>query len=531
MRDQRGFVLIITLIIAVVVAILVFGTAFTTIVDRAVTSNQQGATTAYYVAQAGLQEYKTELFRSLTAAYAGGNDWCVDPLQSVLNSGIGGTDVIRPGQSTGPIAFAGGQYEVTLNRSDGFVILTSVGRVGNSRATVRLVATAGSGPASPWDNAIFAVGASPTARAINGNVAVYGGIHIVEGQVPVQEDLELTGTAGVYNNYLGKDGQNNSDIRTDIQNIMTLTDAQQVANDGLCARIKIERGNLVMGSNAARAGTSSTPLESIHIGEGIVCRKQGNSCTEITDHHQSPMVNLRAPSGVGVNSGYEGYNISLPTLPANFPNDVAGAIVPSAIPACSWLFQSGEFRLPPASPGTARSCTDGINTITWTPAASRKPGYISFSSPSGAPVIVNTLGARIRITGPVEYQGLGTLRAGASSTDTGAMIRVDGSLTPRNGNYLRNNALGLVSSGRMELGVSSQATIAAVAYAAGSVKIDKQTLVVGSLVAQSFDIGSQVPKIAYHPRVQDSVVGLRMPGSEPSSQAGRALSEVSYERR
>jgi hypothetical protein len=133
------------------------------------------------VAQAGLHQYKTLVFKNLVDYYEQyGEGWCASPIADGIKD-ENGQVILPPGGTTEPQPFGSGAYQVNLQLSDTFVILTSIGTVGNAQTTLQLVATAGGGPAGVWDNAIFAAGEDPNSRAVNGNVAVYGPIHIVRG--------------------------------------------------------------------------------------------------------------------------------------------------------------------------------------------------------------------------------------------------------------------------------------------------------------------------------------------------------------
>ena len=145
MRRQQGFALVLALMVTAAVAILVIGTAFTSLVDRRVSGNQEGAASAYYIAQSGLQHFKTLVFRNLVQYYEDfpGGDWCVNPIAGGISDGDGG--FLQSGQSV-TVPFAGGQYTVRYDSTGNYIILTSEGRIGNSRATVQLVATSGAGP-------------------------------------------------------------------------------------------------------------------------------------------------------------------------------------------------------------------------------------------------------------------------------------------------------------------------------------------------------------------------------------------------
>jgi hypothetical protein len=562
MRRQQGFALVLALMVTAAVAILVIGTAFTSLVDRRVSGNQEGAASAYYIAQSGLQHFKTLVFRNLVQYYEDfpGGDWCVNPIAGGISDGDGG--FLQSGQSV-TVPFAGGQYTVRYDSTGNYIILTSEGRSGNSRATVQLVATSGAGPTGAWDNAIFATGQQQGTKKINGNVAIYGSVQIIKGELELDTDLALDGKASVYNSYVGNvSNPGNSNI-VEAMGLAVGGDPSYYATNplpDLCAKIKIEEGDLILHDNAARAGTDEDPIYSIHLGNGAVYDNKQKT-VEITDHKASRKVALLFPEN-GINSGYEGYDVPFPRLPANYPNDMGFTVTPDN---CGWLFDdaTGNVSIPPAATETVSPCGDGTNVIDWVPASGTTPAHLVID---GA---VNTGTALVNITGPVYYVGTGAIRVGRCLdaepiggfeqgatcstpdplvTNGGFAVRVSGTVVPLDGGFPETNALGIVSTGDVWIsnkpGNPDKEVAALMAYSSGDITLDKQTLVAGALVATSFDMGDQVPKIAFHPGIREAAGVVCMPGAytvadgcvpgsgpvnPPAAKA--PLSDVSYERR
>lgn len=583
MKRNEGFVLILTLMMMVVIMILVFGTAYTTVIDRQVSANQQGAADSYYIAQSGLQRYKTQVFRNLIQYYNDNpsGEWCVNPVAGGITGGGEGT--LTPGGPSIITAFGGGEYEVSYDNNANYITLTSVGRIGNSRSTVQLVATIGGGTAGAWDNAIFATGQEDNTPAINGNVSVYGSVHVVKGDLDVaNENLSLGGTAGVYNDYRGASGQANSDISTTMGTLFGVDYSQPSNQPDLCTKIKLERGDLILessGNNSSQIGATDIPIYSIHMGQGIV--KHKNSDAALENHQTEAQINLKYPEGAGMNSGYEGYAVDFPLLPADYPND-RGFNVTIADPNCAWLFNTTTnppyIDISAARLGTAAKpiCGDSGtgDTITWKQDVATGQFHLEIGG------TINTGTYDVKITGPVSYRGKGSIRAGRcldapGSTNPGCTtpepnppysnqnnrkfdIAVEGTLKPLEGDYLEDTAegdyLGLVASGDIHLtdqpGGSTSAAIAAMAYAGGEIRLSKQPIVAGALVSDAFSIGSQVPKVAYHKGVSDAAGKLCLPGSydlafgctvgvgplgedgDPATPGDtQPLSDVSFERR
>ena len=113
-----------------------------------------------------------------------------------------------------------GGYEITLTNDGDRSIVQSRGYLGNSINDAQGISTSLAAirletAHSVWENAIFANGAAPGAGVINGNVSIYGSVHLV-GTPPTTGPqagiaLDLGGTAGIYSTYEGE-GTGSSDI-------------------------------------------------------------------------------------------------------------------------------------------------------------------------------------------------------------------------------------------------------------------------------------------------------------------------------
>ena len=532
MRSSRGIALIATLAVVLVVGLLVLASAVTGVIDRSVSANQLRSNAAYYVAQAGLDIYKTAIFRNLVDTYdATGAGWCETPVIDGIYDDSG-VRIMTPGIPTAWLNHGDGTYQVVLEIIDGFLVLTSVGRVGDGQATVQLVAHSGGGPASAWDNAVLAQGATPGAKAINGNVMVYGSVHIVEGDL--DGTFALGGTAGVYNDYSGKDGGANSDIRSDIAPIVRTLDVD------LCARVKIAKGNVYLESGAVQLGTNSVPIQSVHLGDGVVCRERdsgGGGCRPrnvVSEHSASSSVFLKEPEE-GLNSPYAPFDMALPRLTADSfdryfkTKDAVSGVVASG---CEWLYPAGgDPLLPPNLTETSAVCGDADNSVQWVVPGSGSP-YLEIKGE------VNLVGD-LDINGTLLYEGQGSLLVGADIDDADATIRFGnhGTVRPRTPNsYPHISAIGLLSTGDIRVGATAaNDPFAALLYAHGTFQASKQVIIVGAAVANDFDLGNNVPKIAYHPDVRAAAEVLCLPGTACAGdglpQQPGALADIAIERR
>lgn len=524
---ESGIAMIVVLGIVLVVGLMVLAASVTGLIDRGISANQFRSNAAYYVAQRGIDVYKTAVFRNLVDFYGDTNaGWCESPIDGGITDG-NGIVILPPNTWTNWVSAGEGEYRVRYDPADLYFVLTSEGRVGDAQSTVQLIAGAGGGPGSAWDNAILARGATPGSRAINGNVAIYGSLHIVRGDI--DGTFTISGTAGVFNDYYG--GGNETNILGDVDEIVN-TDVD------LCARVKIAEGNVYLESGAVLLGEQNHPIYSVHLGDGVVCREKdqfdGDCKTRnvITDHHDSNFVHLRYPEGSGINSAYGPYDVDLPVLKQEaldraFKTDNAG--IP--VSGCEWLYSGGVVLLPPTDPtATSDTCGDADNFVRW---VGGSPGYLEISGDVNIPL------GDVQVTGTLLYEGVGTLYVGETLDDADASISFGNGASMRpytSLSYPLDNVMAVVSTGDVTYGsTAANDPTAALIYAKGTFKSEKQVIIVGAVIAEDFDLGNNVPRIAYHPDVRFAAEMLCLPGTACAGdgvpQNPGILADIAIERR
>ncbi len=127
------------------------------------------------------------------------------------------------------------------------------------------------------------------------------------------------------------------------------------------------------------------------------------------------------------------------------------------------------------------------------------------------------INGQIRINGNLTFTGQGNDRT-INYSGRGAIlvygdVNIDSDLiTCNNGNpanfqnsFPVNNIIGIMSSQNMFIGNTSQCDIMGAFYAQNMIKISKQTDVMGTMVANYFDMGSQVPNIYQVPALADNL--------------------------
>ena len=518
MRSERGFILVAAILIAAAVAVVVLGASFTALVDRQTSTQQQTSNAAYHVAMAGLNQYKTLLLRQLSREYGETREgWCEPPLAGGIEE-PGGTVVLLPGVLSAPHTIGPGSYQVMYELSGLYIVLTSIGTVGGDQTVLQLVTTSGDGPASAWDNALMASGALEGKGQNSGNVWIIGSIHIV-GDYKLDDyltDLDGTGTLGIYDHYAGE-GEQSSVVERMESLVAEIPDT-------LCTRIKSKTGDLILASGSVRIGTMDHPVHSIHMRDGAVYLEEGNNMTLLENHFDTKLVDLLYPEDYGMVSPYEAWDIPLPQLDPDFPNDVTPAFTLTAAccPELAGDLSEGTLVLPPVAVSSF-TCGDEAAGISWDGTVMTFNGAINVGA------------VNVRIEGNLLYAGKGRLRQGSGIADRTRTFYIGGTVTPVGATYLEHDVLSLETTGSVEFDVSGPGKnppVAMLIYAQEDAIFSKQVLLAGSVIADEYTIKNQVPSIAYHPSVREVAEEQGLPGTCTDEECNPgALADISIERR
>ena len=394
-----------------------------------------------------------------------------------------------------------------------------------------------------WQNAIFG-GVGQSGALINGNVKIHGSVHLLgeallEGATAINV-MELSGTAMMHNSYHGMP----SGLRSRVPALPTV-DIDGVSSETLNAVLRVRQGLVSMSGNA-HIGLSQNsvpsgykgPVDGTYVTDGWT----GNSVTADG--------NRGVPSNVNSDNGWDnlydlGNLLNFPVL--NDPwRDVNGSEVVN--PDTGEMYSHDDYFTQILVGNQPNVPDHGIfegdltiharnspsfywnattqEQLTGSDADNATPGvdddYIRFDANSK----VLEANGQIRINGDLTFEGQGSSKTIHYSGR--AAFLVDGDITVatnlrscNNGNptntansFPENNVLGFMATQNIELGDSSQLEIMGAFYAQDTVLMDKQTDVVGALVASYFDMGNQVPSI-YHVPTLHQFLPYGMIGNHP----------------
>jgi len=574
---RDGIALITTLAILVVVGVLAFGTFFTTQIEQWTARNDSTSTQANYVAQAGLQKYKTILFQNYrwveqgsTSSPSGGSTVCRNSLANGIDFDRDGTLTPFTGGTMGPFTESVtdtsgrviGQYRVTITKATNnpqIYTVTSVGTSAGARSTVQAVFQIAN--TGYLDNAIFA-GQGQANKFINGGATIRGGIYIVgDPSNPSQKVIESNGNFSLLNHY------NMSDYSA-VSN--RVDPANQVAND-LCASLRVQYGKVEVGGSTL-IGEPTNKVKGVYVGNGAsdvsgnasdVCTRTKGICTE-----QGP-----APFDIANAPGF-------PTLGSRGECSIAGNPTPtwrdciqnqSSTPGSGlrivrvagvtnlfWPTLSPNPLVPPAA------CLTFLNTssltfntqnvdCSYTLPDGRKGGFVynGSSSPARFTVYgsVDFEGFNLTFSKAIDYTARSWVSANGSytqvntasltvmknSTGSGGTLDLDSNLLPKTSDgFFPQHVLGLVVEGDV---YQRGQYVMAPLYSGGTFRIVKDNVLFGSVVANMFCTTSAGNQSSCAAGQKSEVVYINTGANKPSimRQVERSTIPVfkilSYERR
>jgi len=354
--------------------------------------------------------------------------------------------------------------------------------------------------ASPWNNAIFARGGG-AGGPVEGNALVAGSIHILgEGLEPTDFAMDISGTAGMRNNYDDMPDDTPLDLLFKVPPCPQASfNGETIDSLGAELRVKIGKvglsGTATIGEEDVFGNLSKQTADGVYVNDGY----GGNKGEE----------NVYSDNGTGEPYDMSAY-VTFPSLMDPYPGYATyldylydNALIISENKISSTV---GDFSHGPDING---------NSIDW----NQSEGKL-------------TINGLIRIDGDlldlgrekkevIEYNGKGTILV---ARDSGAgivgSIMVHGDLVAEGtysaGDGFPHNALGLIA-GELALAPDpseSQLMMSGAFFAENKVTSRKQNEIAGSFVTSWFDVADQVPRLY---QVPDLALNLPpfMPGGSP----------------
>jgi hypothetical protein len=483
LSNQKGIALLTTLIFIFI--LVTFGVALLSMTsnDIKLSALQRDSTKAFYIAEAGIEK----------ALYILKNDYENDQ----------NWDGIDPPLDQGD--FDEGAYTVTFDiKSPKSVTIKSKGiYIRPTRDIPRYVQVdATVGNLSIWDNAIFA-GSGQSGKVINGNVDIRGSVHILgtEGSTAM-EALDITGTAGIGNNYDGMDSDLRNRIPNDIPDTIELNgDMVETLN----AKLRVMHGDVNLSGTATigdpniSGNSYKETLDGVYIngdfggtaGEDNVFSDNGTE--QPYDFGEGifkfPLLTETYTDYEGNTYTCGGSNCTYLQYYTNYGLNITDTDTDSLNKVSSISSDTESFSIPETDPYSS------VNYIIWDKdnCILEVKGIIYAN--------VENINIEIGIKGDqIKYSGTGTI---VSQGD----ISVHGDLLA-NELFPTTDSLGLIAYNDINLATGpgdSQLKMMGAFYAQNKITSAKQNQIAGTFVSDNFDMGINVPKIFQVPGLENNL--------------------------
>ncbi|HPC17021.1 MAG TPA: hypothetical protein P5318_12705 [Candidatus Hydrogenedentes bacterium] len=386
-----------------------------------------------------------------------------------------------------------------------------------------------------WNNAIFA-GNGQAGGLINGNVSIHGSVHLLgnnllTGALAV-DALDLSGTSLIHNNYADCP----ADLAARVPALPTTVFGGETIST-LNAKLRVKNGLVGSSGNSeiGQPNVAGNSYKETMDGTYVTTGWSGNQLTSAGGGRLHP-TNLYSDNGW--DQTYDlGNKVPFPTLNDPWRDPVDGHFVPDPYRGGNYSHINYFSEVLIADPNNQ---TDGIYNGNITIAANQNfywnatqnsTAYPGTPQPTDDYIRFNADTNVMEINGQIRINGNLIITRGSGNDKTihytgRAAILVNGDVTLNTDLYSRNangttansfpvnNCFGIMATNNMTVGALSQLNLMGAFYAGNQIRCEKQTNVMGTFVANYFDMGTNVPSIWQVPELANNLP-LGMIGNYP----------------
>lgn len=498
LKEEKGFSLLIILLLMVMMTLLGLSGIITTNTDVLISANYYGSYRALNLAEAGLERVMVDILWDLwqdqnisnTNFYQSGSSTplIISPFPPASNSFY---TVFSGSLGDGTYTVEFKNVGVSPNFSSTEIFVRSTGLTTNNSKKV-IESYLATENVNPWNNAIFA-NRNGSGVPINGNVNVGGSVHILGNGISpcYPSNLGTSNTAvyiqtgNIFNGHINGGSGNNIDPL--LESYINYIGWDK---NNLNAKFRVQRGCVDMHTGSGTIGKSTNSVKGIYVGNGNDANNDGVNDDIVGGINGGSGQNLFSKNSTW--SAYDlGNKVTFPSI------DVAWLDAHSLNGATGCPATPGGYMEITNSTGNF-SCTNGANTIIWDNASRTLTvnGVIKLDE--------------IRIRTDIKYSGRGTLYCSNPSKE----VRIEGNILPvALASYPTTHVMGMIAAGDVRFD-RSQLRAAGAFYSAKMITPQQQTEVAGTLVCDQFNLGSQVPKVWQVPSLANNLPP-GMPGSLP----------------
>lgn len=543
LRNNSGSALVVALLMLIMLSFITIASVTTSVRDMDISQNTKDRTEAFYVAEAGL-----ELAHAIIKN----------------NASVIGNDVLL-GYISPYTTMSNGSFNIALQ---GFILgtipyktVTSTGTASDGQAAVQVQLKRKRSDLNIWNNVMFA-GSGQQGKAINGNVAYHGPVHILgdgepftdqngngnwddadqftdvngngtwqpgeplttdtdgdgvwDSAEPYQDDngnnlydgtltatdlaFDIGGTAGEYNNYSG--------MPATISSRVPAIDQDYFGGEivyTLEAELRVKHGTVNLSGDANIGQPNQTG--------GSPAVKETVDGTYVTDGYGGTSGTANVYSDNGYSEAYDlGDELSFPSMNNSYTDPLTGVTYANF---SSWLQAnalviSGDVTL---KPGVAYAgASNGYGSISMDNNGNLSisgivyfTGNVSFNDGSG------------KYNGdPIKYDGRGTIVSGGSMYINTHVLSKD--------QFPTNDVMGFLSTHDLSIGTgpgASQLDIMGAFFAQNQITNVKQNNLAGAMVSNYFSV-TNVPHMFFIPSIVDNL--------PPGMPGGGTITKYTYKK-
>ncbi|MDP8264830.1 MAG: hypothetical protein P9M12_05050 [Candidatus Aceula lacicola] len=458
LNNRRGSLLLISYLVIVVLIGLSAAFVMYAASEMRISERQRLETMTFYIAESGLQRAIYDLKQD----YASTGSWSDGNIGSFNIGPNTGVFYSVPYSGT---TLNGGQYSVLLKNtsSPDEIWIRSTAVLNGIVITVQIYVSMSS--SSPWDYVIFA-GEGQSGAMINGTVDIAGSVVVLgSGLNPTDLAANLGGTAQfVQNNYTGLSAA----LQAKIPALPTTVFNGETVST-LNAELRVKTGVVALSGSA---GVGNTDVSGNSIKETV-------DAVYVTDGWGGNQGASNVYSDNGTANAYDlGDSMTFPSLSDPDPSNPSLTV--------QQKFQSEALvltnELNDIKPNSVFSYTDGTNSISMDGSGSLTIAGKIYIDGDNA-LNFNKVGGNTTIT----YSGIGTVLV-TGTAEVNASLVTSGNVS------FPINCFGIMTPNTIGFYEAQTAAMGAF-YAEDTITITKQTDVIGSIVSNYFNMGTNVPSI------------------------------------
>ena len=461
LKKNEGSALLVAIMVMLMLTLIFVAAITTSVTDIDIAKNQKERTSAFYVAEAGLQ-------LGMGVLRTNPDQLDNDTLESLINA--------TP-------SLGGGSFAVDVAGTAPYKTLTSEGLSVDGDVIVQVMVKRRKIPLSIWDNIVFA-GEGQNGKLINGNVNMHGSIHILgDSLASTDTAMEISGNAHQFNNYEGM----NAALSSRVPPLDTTTFNGEVV-ETLDAELRVKHGRV----NISGSATTGFP----DVAGGSPQIKETLDGCYVPDGFGGDKAESGVHSDNGTTEDYDlGDDLNLPDLNDSYTDPNSGITYPTYMNYLqnNALVISGDLTLKPGE--SVAPVSNGFGSISLDLTGNLQIDGIVYVTGN---INIEAGQGGMRHT-PIIFDGRGSLVSEVNiSISTHVLSQ---------GTFPTNDVLGFISADDIDIGCGpgdAHLDIMGAFFAQDQITNRKQNQLAGAMVSDYFDLFN-VPDVFHIPSIAENL--------------------------